>query len=227
MENEANKKQLRPQIIFFCLLLALSLLISAIPSSPAAAQNCKYKYTVQAGDTLSYVADLYGVDWQKIASANNLQPPYVIATGTVLCIPGGTAPSGNGNGNHNANTNANSNANTNGKKGKATPSLQIAPGFNNIYVSVENFVPKTSYYVRVYPRGVDGLSYRIGNFTTNKEGDFADWFKLPGFMPRTLDMQVCVKNVWTDAVSCVRFDDKAIAPFMDALLSIRCSKEGR
>lgn len=225
MENEANKKQLRPQIIFFSLLLALSLLISAIPSSPAAAQNCKYKYTVQPGDTLSYVANLYGVDWQKIADANNLQPPYVITAGAVLCIPGGTGPNGNGNGN--GNSNANTNANTNGKKGKATPSLQISPGFNNIYVSVENFNPKTSYYVRVYPRGVSGASFRIGNFTTNKEGDFADWFRLPANMPRTLDMQVCVKNVWTDAVSCVRFDDKTIAPFVDALLTIRCSKEGR
>jgi LysM repeat protein len=225
MENEANKTQFRPVVIFFSLMLALALVVSAIPQGPAAAQNCKFRHTVEAGDTISYVANLYQIDWQQIADANNLQPPYVIAVGQVLCIPGGTNP-GTGNTNDNTNTNANANDNGNGNGNNAGgPTLTVTPGFNNIYIAVENFKPRTSYYVRVFPRGVNGVSYRIGNFTTNRSGDFADWFKLPNYVPRSLDMGVCVKNVWTDAVSCAKFDD--VAPFLDALVRIRCSKEAR
>jgi LysM repeat protein len=219
MENEANKKQFRPMVLVFSLMLALALVVSAIPQAPAAAQNCKFRHTVQAGDTISYVANLYQIAWQDIADANNLQPPYVIAVGQVLCIPGGTNP-GNGNGNGNGNANSNGNDNDNG--GKAN--LTVTPGFGSIYIEVQNFQPKTSYYVRVFPRST-GASYRIGNFTTNKGGDYADWFRLPKYVPRTLNMGVCVKNVWTDAVSCVKFDDTA--PMLEALIRIRCSKEAR
>jgi LysM repeat protein len=221
MENEANKPQFRPVVLVFSLLLALTLVVSAFPQGPAAAQNCKFKHTVQAGDTLSYVANLYQIDWQKIADANNLQPPYVISVGQVLCIPGGTDPGtgGTGTGTGNGTPSA---TQTGGKKGG--PTLTVTPGFNSIYIEVKNFKPKTSYYVRVFPRST-GVSYRIGNFNTNKNGDFADWFKLPNYVPRTLDMGVCVKNVWTDAVSCAKFDD--VQPFIDALIRIRCSKEAR
>lgn len=214
MENEANKMQFRPLMLVFSLLLALTLVVSAIPQASVTAQaNCKVQHTVVAGDTLSYVANLYQVTWEEIAKENNLQPPYVITTGTVLCIPDGTATS----------TGSTSGTPTAKKDGK-TPVLEVSPSFNSLHINVENFVAKTPYYVRVHPRST-GVSYRIGNFTTDKSGDFADWFRLPNYVPYSLDMDVCVKNTWTDAVSCVKLSN--VTPFVQQLLLIRCSKEGR
>jgi len=44
-------------------------------------------YTVQAGDTLSRIAQRWGVDVQRIAVANRLADPNVLSVGQVLCIP--------------------------------------------------------------------------------------------------------------------------------------------
>jgi len=46
------------------------------------------EYIVQAGDTLSLIAEKYQVDWEEIAAANNLEAPYSIAVGQKLIIPG-------------------------------------------------------------------------------------------------------------------------------------------
>jgi len=44
-------------------------------------------YTVQAGDTLSRIARLWGVDVQRLAVANRLADPNFLSVGQVLCIP--------------------------------------------------------------------------------------------------------------------------------------------
>jgi len=208
MENDDKKKKLRLMGVVLILAMVLSLLVSAIPQTPAAAVTCKFKHTVQSGETITYIADLYQTSWQDIADANNMQPPYTIIVGTVLCIPEGEKAG---------------NATPTGKKG-GDPVISIVPGLGHILISVENFPKKTSYYVRVYPNG-GSVSYRIGHFTTNKDGDFTDWFNLPAYVPYDPTMGVCIKNVWTDAVSCVKYDNPA--PFVDALNRIRCPKEGR
>jgi LysM repeat protein len=195
MENDNKKKR-------------LTLLVGAIPQTQAAAVTCKFKHTVQPGETITYIANLYQTDWEDIAEANSMQPPYTIVVGTVLCIPEGEKAG---------------NATPSSTKG-AAPVLSVVPGLGHVMISVENFPKKTSYYVRVYPGGGD-ISYRIGHFTTNKEGDFTDWFNLPGFIPMDAKMGVCIKNVWTDAVSCVRYDNPT--PYLDTVIAARCSKEGR
>ena len=48
-------------------------------------------YIVQPGDTLSTIADLYGISYLAIAEANNIPPPYIIHEGDELIIP---APEG-------------------------------------------------------------------------------------------------------------------------------------
>lgn len=207
MEND-NKKNLRLMGVIFSLAMVAALLISALPQTQAAAVTCKFKHTVQQGETITYIANLYQTDWEDIADANNMQPPYTIIVGTVLCIPEGENV---------GNTTA-----TPKKGGNAT--LSVVPGLGHIMISVENFPKKTSYYVRVYPGG-GAVSYRIGHFTTNKDGDFSDWFNLPGFIPMDEKMGVCIKNAWTDAVSCVRYDNPT--PYTDTMIALRCSKEGR
>jgi LysM repeat protein len=44
-------------------------------------------YIVQPGDTLSSIADLYGVSYLLIAEANQIPPPYIIHEGDELIIP--------------------------------------------------------------------------------------------------------------------------------------------
>ena len=188
--NQSATKITRSITLILCLTLLLTLALSVFPQTQAAAVTCKYKHKVLQGETLSYIANLYGTSWIKIADANSMQPPYTVIPGQVLCIPEGDK---------NASTTPVS------KKG-AKPVLQVSSGIADVLVSVENFPKRTSYYVRVYPSD-RAVSYRLGVFTTNKEGDFTDWFKLPRFVRRTSTMTLCVKNVWTDAASCLKYPD--------------------
>jgi hypothetical protein len=208
MESDLEMKSSWPRYLVISLVLVITLLAGFLPQTSVEAVACKYKHTVQAGDTVYYLANLYQVSWQSIADANNLQPPYAITVGQVLCIPGGTAP-----------------ANTTTKKNKAEPVLVVVPSLSHIFVSVENFLPKTPYYVRISDRRT-GASFRIGNFKTNKDGDYETWYNVPIYMTTSPDMEVCVKNTWTDAVSCVRYADQ-YRKIPDNLLFASCQKEGR
>lgn len=57
------------------------------PTEPPA----PFVYVVQLGDTLSSIADQFGVDWREIAAANGIAgPTYTIYRGQRLVIPGVT-----------------------------------------------------------------------------------------------------------------------------------------
>lgn len=51
-------------------------------------------YTVRYGDCLSTIGSRLGVSWQSIANANGIKSPYIIYTGQVLKIPGGSSGGG-------------------------------------------------------------------------------------------------------------------------------------
>ena len=53
-------------------------------------------YTVKAGDTLSGIGAMYGVDYMAIAAANGIADPNVIYPGQVLGIPNAGAPASGG-----------------------------------------------------------------------------------------------------------------------------------
>jgi hypothetical protein len=188
--SQSETKITRSVTLIICLTLVLTLVLSVIPQSQAAAVTCKYKHKVQQGETLTYIANLYSISWDKIANANSMQPPYTVTPGQVLCIPEGEKNTTN---------------TTTTKKGKE-PILQVSSGLSMVLVSVENFPKRTSYYVRVSPAG-NKVSYRLGVFTTNKDGEFTNWFKMPAYVRRSSVMTLCVKNVWTDTASCVKYSD--------------------
>ncbi|MFA7308683.1 MAG: LysM peptidoglycan-binding domain-containing protein [Patescibacteria group bacterium] len=57
----------------------------------AAEEEAKAKqvtYKVKSGDTLADIAAEFGVEWQKIAEANNMKEPYNIEIDQELIIPG-------------------------------------------------------------------------------------------------------------------------------------------
>jgi LysM repeat protein len=191
MKLEKPETKIYPSIaLLICFTLILTMLLTVFPQSQAAAVACAYKHKVQQGETLTYIANLYGISWTLIADANKLTAPYSVTPGMVLCIP---------------EAKQNPKVTPNSKKG-AKPVLQVSSGLNEVLVSVENFPKRTSYYVRVYPADRP-VSYRLGVFTTNKEGDFTDWFKLPAYVRRTSTMTLCVKNAWNDAASCLKYAD--------------------
>lgn len=191
-------------------LLALAILLGSFtPATPAAAAACAFKHTVQAGDTLAYLGFLYNIDWQKIAEANKLQPPYLLIIGQVICIPqGASAPS--------------TITGDPEKKGKE-PTLTVVPTPNSVIVSVENFPKQRNYYVRVVHK-LALSTYRIGRLRTNKEGKATDNFQLPDFLLTEPMMIVCVKDVLTDATLCAEYENPYYKVYRNF---IYCIKNGR
>jgi LysM repeat protein len=56
------------------------------PATPLGPEGTTYE--VQPGDSLSLIGEQFGIPWQLIAEANNIQgPDYVIVPGQVLTIP--------------------------------------------------------------------------------------------------------------------------------------------
>lgn len=70
------------------LLAALGLFLPLVFVSAASGQA---RHTVVAGDTLSYLAQVYVVTIDEIASLNNIADPNLIVVGQELLIPGGSA----------------------------------------------------------------------------------------------------------------------------------------
>jgi cell wall-associated NlpC family hydrolase len=60
------------------------------PAAPTPAPVTSY--SVQAGDSISSIADAFGVDPQSLIDANGLSDPYVLQPGQQLTIRGGSAP---------------------------------------------------------------------------------------------------------------------------------------
>ena len=58
------------------------------PPAPTPTARPTTSYTVQAGDTLSAIADRYGVDLDDLIAANEIDDPNLVTVGTVLEIPG-------------------------------------------------------------------------------------------------------------------------------------------
>ena len=188
-----NKKILQSRMVVsvICASLILALVAGALPTSSAQAVACKFKHKVEAGETLIYIGFLYQLNWYDIAEANDINPPYTLTVGQKLCIPGGSKPS---------------TTTSTSKSDKNKPTMTVIPGVGHILLSVENFSAKTVYYVRIFP-GNWPISYRIGHFKTNKEGDYTNYFNVPSYVPRSAVMKVCVKNVWTDKASCINVND--------------------
>lgn len=46
-------------------------------------------YTVESGDTLYAIGIKLGVDWNEVATLNDIEPPYSLSTGQELIIPEG------------------------------------------------------------------------------------------------------------------------------------------
>jgi hypothetical protein len=176
----------------FGLILVLALLMSALPGAALAAepaQSCTANYTVKSGDTLSSIAFTYSVNWQDIATANNLKSPYVLTIGQALCVPGATTTS----------TSSSSTTTT------ASKGFTIATAGNRLVITVTKFSKKAIYFVRANDGSRDNTDWlRLGRLRVDKNGNAEKSFQLPKGLRNTTDLAVCLKNVRSDDVSCVK-----------------------
>src|SRR4051812_18703265 len=69
-------------------VLRVALAIGVLPQATAATVRAD-SHLVQPGETLSEIADSYGVPLSELASANDIADPNVIVVGTALFIPDG------------------------------------------------------------------------------------------------------------------------------------------
>ncbi len=77
-----------PYIIYTGQILKLPGSSSGGGTSPTPPSDSTY--TVQTGDSLSKIGAKLGINWREIASLNGISSPYIIYTGQVLKLPGGT-----------------------------------------------------------------------------------------------------------------------------------------
>ena len=61
-------------------------------SGVSVAGNAERTHIVQRGETLQVIAQLYGLDWQTLARANNIANPNLIYAGQALIVPASGQP---------------------------------------------------------------------------------------------------------------------------------------
>lgn len=191
MVNPQNDCQTRRGItpLFSVMLVLAVLAVTLFQTSaikPASAATCVKYHVVQAGDTLSNLAQTYGLKTEDLASANNLTSPYVIYIGQSLCIPASTTVT--------TGTTTTTTTSTSKK-----PTLLILNFTRKVYIQVTNFPKNTTYYVRA---GNRAEWVRIGRLRTNKDGKATDVFNVPAVIDRTSNLDICLKNVLTEVVVC-------------------------
>jgi LysM repeat protein len=190
--------------------LAFTLLVAAAPQS-VAAQTCKFRHTVKAGESLIIIANLYQTDWLEIAEANDLKEPYALTVGQKLCIPSGTAPG----------------ADDTPSSEAGKPTLEGVPAMMHVLVLVENFPKNKVYNVRVGdgPSGnLNSTFFKVGRLKTNKNGKFEGYFRMPPELQVERSLVVCLKDPFTDKTTCSDYEN----PYNYILRTYySCSKPGR
>ena len=186
MKTIQSKQTQRTIMIVLSALIVMSFSAVALVQ-PAAAVTCKFRHPVEAGETVSSIAVLYGITWLDIVEANNLQEPYTLQIDQKLCIPSGSKPSDTGD-------------TEDGEAGG--PSLEALLGLRSILVEVNGIAKNTVVNLRVgnYP---SNNMITIGSFKTDKNGHYKDYFSLPSYdYLQSRNVLVCIKNVWTDEIAC-------------------------
>lgn len=190
------KKNMNKKRKFIGLLIVNILIIVALSAAmfvqPASAGKCKFKHKVKAGETITTIANLYGIDYLEVAEANDLEPPYVIYVDQVLCIPSGTKPSDG----------TTPESGTSEKK----KGISVQGGVYYLYLDVVGMVHNNVYNVLMskIPGWDNSFLDRI---KTDKNGNYTGYIKLPMNYPNTRYLRVCLKDVWTDAVECVQMEN--------------------
>ncbi|MEJ2266326.1 MAG: LysM peptidoglycan-binding domain-containing protein [Anaerolineales bacterium] len=172
-------------------LLVLAVLVTALPQPSLAAtdESCRSTYTVKSGDYLSRIADDFDVSLSDLANANDLKSPYMIYIGQQLCIPGKSSSGSSGS--------------TGSSSAGSKASISVSKSKEAITITTSNFPTKNSYYVKVDNARDNKLEWsKVGVLNTGKESSVKASFKLPDALKNASSLNVCLKNIYTDAMVC-------------------------
>lgn len=180
-----NQMLKRNTLRAMALIIVMAFVLAALPSGTLAATEpkCKSTYTVNTGDNLSQIANKNGVTWQALAKANDIESPYIIYSGQKLCIPAGTTSSGS--------------------SGSTTTTFSTVKSGGDLTVKVSSFPAYSVYYVKVDDAKKSGLNwYKVGVLRVDKDKTGDKTFTLPASLKSSSSLNVCLKNVYTDALVC-------------------------
>jgi hypothetical protein len=198
----AKKIDFKTLIVWMVSAMLVFSTFSVVFVSPGFAQSkCKFRHTVEPGDTLTSIADLYQTDWQEIAEANDLQEPYVLQIDEKLCIPNGVKPGTD------TDTDTDSTTTPISDEEGSSAGITALLGFYSMLLEVKNLEDNTVYNVRVGDHP-DEYLFTVGRLKTDDNGNYKGYFNLPSLIG-TKKAQVCVKNVWTDEIGCALFENPA------------------
>jgi LysM repeat protein len=167
------------------LLLALAIFASALPQPALAETNaptvaCASTHTVKQGETVKSIANNYDLPVGDLARANNLTKPYHIHPGDKLCVPykKGTTP----------------------LKGTITMN---ATG-DKLTITASNFKDTSGFFIKVKDSLAQNAPYyKIGSLMVSKnKNPKSTTFKLPKEVRNAAVLLVCLKNIYTDDLTC-------------------------
>ncbi len=164
-------------------VVLLSMLVSALPQ-PAQAATCEAYHYVKAGETTVTIAQTYGIKWGLIAKANKLEYPYKLKVGQRLCIPPADAEV---------------------EDEDATKfKLSITASQTSVTITLSGLsVKKAGFNVKAR----NALTWiggweRLGHFKAKEKKTTKVVYSIPKVLKDDLYLQICLKNVTTDELTC-------------------------
>jgi len=155
-------------------LLALVMVVAALPQPALAATPCVAHHTVKSGDTTSMIAHIYGLTWAEIAKANKMKPSDKLKVGQSLCIPSSSTSSG----------------------GAVTGKMTAKANGTVVTVTMSDFNKRFVWYINVNDpsKKVSGV-FKVGHMIVPVKTTVVGAFKLPLDLRKTSPLNVCAKNV--------------------------------
>ena len=162
------------------------------PISPALAAECAVNHVVVSGETISSIAFQYDVDWQEVATANNLTDPYTIFVNQTLCIPAS------------ATTSTSSSSSSSSTSSGSSTGFDLTRDSTRVYVSTTGFKKKSSYFVKIRNGGTTDIEwYKLDDILlTQGSGSVEASFRLPVEYRHVKVLVVCFKNMVNDSLIC-------------------------
>jgi LysM repeat protein len=172
----------RAGTLVLSLALAVAILAAALPQPVQAATQatCDKTHVVKEGETTGQIARRYDLKWNEIAKANDLDYPYELEEGQRLCIPGDEEED---------------------TTSSFTFTVETVGG--RAFITVNKLSNRTAFMVKAKETGFGvGGWKKLGTLKAGKNEKVSKVFSLPDSLKTPLYVDICLKNVTTDELTC-------------------------
>jgi len=185
-------KKLSPILIVLAMLFGM---MAATTSSAAAEESvpgCKQWHTVQSGEYLTKIANMYNTTWRTLADINHLENPDLIFAGQKLCVSlsnGSTTPT----------TPANDLPNS-----SSSIRVYATSAKEDQSVTLQGRYLATSTSYTIYMSNLKAnqpINYWVGSVTTDKSGAFKVTYNLPHKLYDVTKIKVTIVSGSNDTAS--------------------------